>query len=552
MPEIRPSLRHRAFPLIAAGLVAATLAGLAGARAQQRTGGTTSPVPTARTSSPSIKSRRSNVGQLEVAWFYPYATAGFNPIVVDDVMYVLGRGQLAHRARCHDRQGALDPRGPRRHHQPRRQLLAERGRQGQAAAVLDQQLPAGDRRHDRQVDPDVRRGRHRRSAQRPRARRDVRRPDPVEQPRQDLEEPADPRIGAGRSVRESARRHPRVRRHHRARRSGSSTRFRCRASSATRPGRRRPTSTSAASTTGARCRSTTSAASSTSRSGPPTTTSTAPIASGRISSPTASSRSTRRPASGSGTSRRCTTISGTSTTSSAPQLVTVPHNGRKVDAVAHAGKTGFLYVFDRVTGKPLWPIEERPVPKSEMPGEQAWPTQPFPTKPAPFVRQTFTVDDVNPWLATPEQYEAMKERVAKARNEGHLHAAGADGHDLDAGQPGRSRTGARRPPNPQKGMVFVVGVNQVAILKLEDVTNAHADAGRGGGGGQGSARAPGGFAGVSAVLHRVPWRRPARRAAGRRRSSSASPIAWARTRSRRSITGGKGSMRPVSSITDAR
>ena len=97
-----------------------------------------------------------------------------------------------------------------------------------------------------------------------------------------------------------------------------------------------------------------------------------------------------------------------------------------------------------MTGKPLWPIEERPVPKSDMPGEQAWPTQPFPTKPPPFVRQTFTVDDVNPWLATPEQYEAMKERVAKARNEGHVHAAGVDGHDLDAGQPGRIELGHDR------------------------------------------------------------------------------------------------------------
>ena len=63
---------------------------------------------------------------------------------------------------------------------------------------------------------------------------------------------------------------------------------------------------------------------------------------------------------------------------SAPQLVTVRHNGQRVDAVAHAGKTGFLYVFNRVTGEPLWPIEERPVPKSDVPGEQAWPTQPFP------------------------------------------------------------------------------------------------------------------------------------------------------------------------------
>jgi len=67
----------------------------------------------------------------------------------------------------------------------------------------------------------------------------------------------------------------------------------------------------------------------------------------------------------------------------APQLITVRHNGKMIDAVAQAAKTGFLFVFDRVTGEPLWPIEERPVPPSDMPGEQAWPTQPFPTKPAP-------------------------------------------------------------------------------------------------------------------------------------------------------------------------
>jgi quinoprotein glucose dehydrogenase len=101
---------------------------------------------------------------------------------------------------------------------------------------------------------------------------------------------------------------------------------------------------------------------------------------------------------------------------SAPQLVTVRHNGRRIDAVAHAGKTGFLYVFDRVTGEPLWPIEERPVMKSDVPGEYTHPTQPFPTKPPPFAKQSFTVDDVNPWLLSPEQYKTMRERVAKARN----------------------------------------------------------------------------------------------------------------------------------------
>src|SRR5262245_5079818 len=55
----------------------------------------------------------------------------------------------------------------------------------------------------------------------------------------------------------------------------------------------------------------------------------------------------------------------------APKLLTIRHNGRMVDVVVQAGKTGFLYVFERVTGTPIWPIEERPVPKSDMPGEQA-------------------------------------------------------------------------------------------------------------------------------------------------------------------------------------
>jgi quinoprotein glucose dehydrogenase len=86
---------------------------------------------------------------------------------------------------------------------------------------------------------------------------------------------------------------------------------------------------------------------------------------------------------------------------SAPQLVTVRHNGRNVDAVAQAGKTGFLYVFNRVTGEPLWPIEERPVPQTDIPGEKSWPTQPIPTVVPPFGRLKYTVDDVNPWLLTP-------------------------------------------------------------------------------------------------------------------------------------------------------
>ena len=66
---------------------------------------------------------------------------------------------------------------------------------------------------------------------------------------------------------------------------------------------------------------------------------------------------------------------------SAPQLFTVNKDGKRIDAVSVATKSGFMFAFERETGEPLWPIEERPVPPSNVPGEEAWATQPFPTKP---------------------------------------------------------------------------------------------------------------------------------------------------------------------------
>ena len=173
---------------------------------------------------------------------------------------------------------------------------------------------------------------------------------------------------------------------------------------------------------------------------------------------------------------------------SAPQLVTVTHNGKKVDVVAHAGKTGFLYVFNRVTGAPLWPIEERPVEVSQVPMEKSWPTQPFPTKPAPFARQSFTEDDVNPWLLTPEEYEALKERVRKAKNGkgpqgGIFNPTVLNGDAISMpGNQGGSNWGTAA-ADPQRGLVFVTNVNQVALLRLNDVKDPPAGQGRGGGGG---------------------------------------------------------------------
>ncbi|HTI05061.1 MAG TPA: PQQ-binding-like beta-propeller repeat protein [Gemmatimonadales bacterium] len=78
----------------------------------------------------------------------------------------------------------------------------------------------------------------------------------------------------------------------------------------------------------------------------------------------------------------------------APNLVTLAQGGRRIDAVAQIAKSGFVFVFDRASGTPIFPIEERAVPASDLRGEQAWATQPFPVKPAPFARQVMSDSDV--------------------------------------------------------------------------------------------------------------------------------------------------------------
>ena len=85
-----------------------------------------------------------------------------------------------------------------------------------------------------------------------------------------------------------------------------------------------------------------------------------------------------------------------------PTLITVRQHGKSIPAVAEVTKMGFVFIFDRVTGKPLFPVEERPVPQSDVPGEAAWPTQPFPTKPPALARQHFNEADIT--NLTPEAH----------------------------------------------------------------------------------------------------------------------------------------------------
>ncbi len=83
-----------------------------------------------------------------------------------------------------------------------------------------------------------------------------------------------------------------------------------------------------------------------------------------------------------------------------PVLMTVRRAGHEIPAVVAMGKTGYVFAFNRLTGKSLFPIEERPVPQSKLPGEDSWPTQPFPLKPPPLSRTSITRDDIT--TVTPE------------------------------------------------------------------------------------------------------------------------------------------------------
>ncbi len=99
---------------------------------------------------------------------------------------------------------------------------------------------------------------------------------------------------------------------------------------------------------------------------------------------------------------------------SAPTLVTITVDGRKIDAVAQVSKQGFTYVFDRVTGEPVWPIKELPVDTTtDVPGEQVYPTQPFPTRPPPFFPQGISLDDASD--LTPEIKALAQEQMKRYR-----------------------------------------------------------------------------------------------------------------------------------------
>ena len=456
-------------------------------------------------------------------------------------MYTLGREQLAHRARRDDRQGDLDSRRPRRHQRPRHQLLAERRRQGQAAAVLDQQLPPGDRRRTGKSIltfgtngiVDLRTGWRAREGTASRVQSNN--PGKVwknllilgSAPGEGLiSPPGDIRaydVVTGKKVWQF----------HTVPRPGEF-------GYETWPkdaykyvgGSNNWGSMSIDDERGI------------------------------VYIPTGSATYDFYGADRHGANlfANCLLALDTRTGKrlwhfqtihhdlwdldnvSAPQLVTVRHNGRRIDAVAHAGKTGFLYVFNRVTGEPLWPIEERPVPQTDVPGEQtlahaAVPDEAGAVRPADVHgrrRQSVAADAraVHRRCASASRRRTSARdrradcsfRPSSARTRSRCPATRAD------------RTGARRPPIPQKGIVFVLNMEALSLLRLEDVRQ-RAAAGRAAAASAAAVRrrAPG----LPAELPGLPRRQPAGRGAGRavarRRDARLSDDAI-----RAVVTGGRG------------
>jgi quinoprotein glucose dehydrogenase len=147
--------------------------------------------------------------------------------------------------------------------------------------------------------------------------------------------------------------------------------------------------------------------------------------------------------------------------------MTVQHDGKPVDIVAQPTKFGFLYVFNRATGEPLWPIEERPVPKTDMPGEESWPTQPFPTKPPPFARQRFTIAEINPFVDAAEQ-ERLHDILFNARNDGIFTPPTSTRNQIAVpGENGGANWGSAA-GDPTTGMLYIRSFDAPTIHKLTE------------------------------------------------------------------------------------
>ncbi len=152
--------------------------------------------------------------------------------------------------------------------------------------------------------------------------------------------------------------------------------------------------------------------------------------------------------------------------SPAPQLLTINREGKKIDAVAVATKHGFVFVFDRVTGEPLFPIEEKPFPKSEMPGEESWPTQPISSLPT-FTKHEVTKENLNPYFSDSLKIFWNK-RLESSRS--GLYVPPSDKYEtiMMPGALGGANYG-NTGSDPKNGILYIMTQEYASVYKLEKV-----------------------------------------------------------------------------------
>jgi quinoprotein glucose dehydrogenase len=154
-----------------------------------------------------------------------------------------------------------------------------------------------------------------------------------------------------------------------------------------------------------------------------------------------------------------------------PNLVTVEHEGERVDAVAQITKTGHVFLLDRETGEPLFPIEEKQVPPSDLKGEQAYPTQPIPTKPPAFARQGYTKDLLPDY--SDDVYREALERFEEVRSEGIYTPPSEEGTVIFPGFNGGGEWGGAS-FDPESGLLYVNSQELPWILTMVQ-TDTHAE-----------------------------------------------------------------------------
>ena len=158
----------------------------------------------------------------------------------------------------------------------------------------------------------------------------------------------------------------------------------------------------------------------------------------------------------------------------APVLVTVEHQGRRIDAVAQATKYGYVYLFERETGRPLFPIEERPMPASDVQGEKTWPTQPVPVKPPPFSRQVLTEDGIT--NISPAATASVLERLRGARTGQQFMPPSEQGTIVYPGFDGGAEWGGSA-FDPRSGRLFLNANEMAWILRLVSLETRHGEPG---------------------------------------------------------------------------